>query len=275
MKKIKKNKKSARKHFIIEINEDIEREVDEALKYLERGDIDHCAIILQRLMAKHPAYHTVQYGVGLVYAFRGQYDDAIQHFKRALDIFPYFLEAQFNLAVSYKKKLDVGNAIKAFMKVVEIGAPGNEFVMQARGFLSGMEESVRKSDGVGLDAYLRGMDKFEKAVADMEMAKWDAAIAGFKECLSIVKRHFQSYGNMGICYAQIGNRQQALAAFDKALEINPGYELAAVNRAVTLRMEEGERLSNGPVETVDYSKDYVAKKRSYIAELIKSVKSGR
>ena len=272
MKKIKKHKKSDRKHFIIEINADIEREVDEALKFLEKGNIDHCAIILQRLMAKHSSYHAVQYGMGLVYAFKEQYDNAIHYFKRAIDIFPYFLEAQFNLAVSYKKKLDVGNAIRAFKKVVEMGAPGNEFVMQARGFLSGMEESVRKNHGVGLDAYLRGMDNFEKAVADMEKAKWDAAIAGFKECLSIVKRHFQSYGNMGICYAQIGKRQQALAAFDKALEINPGYELAAVNRAVTLGLEEGERLSDGPVESIDYSKDYAAKKRSYIAELIKSIK---
>jgi hypothetical protein len=58
-----------------------------------------------------------------------------------------------------------------------------------------------------------------------------------------------------------------------ALEINPRYELAAMNRAVTLGLAEKE-ISDGPVASIDYSKDYAARKRSYIDELIDALKRG-
>jgi tetratricopeptide (TPR) repeat protein len=272
MKKIKRRKKSHKKHFILEIKEEVDKKVDEALKLIEYGSVDHGSDLLGGLMAEHPDYYMVQYGMGVVHAFRKQYDKAIRFFGKALEEFPYFLEAQFNLAVSYQKKLDVGNAIKAYRKVVEMGASGNVMTEQARDFLSGMEESVRKSDGVGLDDYLKGMDKFERAFSLMQNQEWEAAISKFHDCLSVVKRHYQSYGNIGICYASLGKKEQALAAFDKALEINPGYEIAAVNRAVTMGLEEGERLSDGRVESVDYAKDYQAKNRSYIAELLDKIR---
>jgi tetratricopeptide (TPR) repeat protein len=272
MKKIKKRKKSHKKQFILEIREDVDKKVDDALKLIECGFIEGCSDLLGELMAEHPDYYMVQYGMGVVHAFRKQYDEAIRFFGKALEVFPYFLEAQFNLAVSYQKKLDVGNAIKAYRKVVEMGTRGDIMTEQAHDFLSGMEESLKKSDGVGLDAYLKGMDKFERAFTLMENQEWEAAICKFHDCLSIVKRHYQSYGNIGICYARLGKKEQALAAFDKALEINPGYEIAAVNRAVTMELEEGEQLSGERVESVDYVRDYQSKNRSYIAELLEEMR---
>jgi len=272
MKKIKKRAKPNKKHFIVEINENIDKKVDEALILLDNGRIAQSTEIMKRLMMEHPEYHSVQYGMGVVYAFKEQYDDAIQCFSRAVSIFPYFIEAQFNLAVSLQKKLDVGNTIRAFQKVTGMGSPGEPLVIEAQGFLSRMEESIRKNDGVGIDAYLKSLDRFEKAFACMEMQKWEEAIFGFKECLSIVKKHFQSYGNMGICYAKLNKREQALAAFDRALEINPKYEIAKVNREVILSLREGEALSEDPVESVNYSRDYAAPKRSYIKEMIEAIR---
>lgn len=272
MKKIKRRKKTLKKHFVLEVREDVDKKVDDALKLIECGFIEHGSDLLGELMAEHPDYYMVQYGMGLVHAFKKQYDEAIRFFVKALEAFPYFLEAQFNLAVSYQKKLDVGNAIKAYRKVVEMGACGDIMTEQARDFLSGMEESLRKSEGVGLDDYMKGMDKFERAFSLMENHEWETAICRFHDCLSIVKRHYQSYGNIGICYAKLGKKERALAAFDKALEINPGYEIAAVNRAVTLELEEGEQLSGEQVESVDYARDYQSRDRSYIAELLEKMR---
>jgi tetratricopeptide (TPR) repeat protein len=111
------------------MNEVIDGTVEDALRLIEKGCLDQGAAILQRLTAEHPGYHSVQYGMGVVYAFTKKYDDAIQCFKQAVEIFPYFIEAQFNLAVSYQKKLDVGNAIRSYQKVVTIGDTGNRSYM--------------------------------------------------------------------------------------------------------------------------------------------------
>ena len=272
MKKIKKFKKTKKKRFIIALDEEIDGKVNDALGMVEKGFIDKGAVIIEGLMTRYPDYHTVHFGMGIMHAFRKQYDEAIKCFKRALDIFPYFLDAQFNLAVSYQKKLDLGNAIKAYQKVIEIGSGDDDLVRHAKDFLAGTEENIRKEQGIGLKAFLRGMDIFEKACGYMEKEKWEKAITCFKDCLNIVENHYQSYGNMGICYAKLGQRAQAISALDRAIEINPGYEPAIVNRKMIAGLRADEKIPDGPVETIDYSKDYAAKKKSYIAEVIDSIR---
>jgi lipoprotein NlpI len=75
------------------------------------------------------------------------------------------------------------------------------------------------------------------------------------------------YGNLGICHAQLGHKSDALAAFDKALELDPQYEPAIVNKAMTETLAEGEKLDN-KVKTVEYYKDFPMKNRSYIQHFI-------
>lgn len=271
MKKIKK-KAVKKKSFIIELNEELDRKVDAAMMLIEKGRIDQGAVIMEALMSARPDYHSVQYGMGVVCAFSRRYDKAIICFKEALEIFPYFVEAQFNMATAYKENLDLGNAIRAFRKVIEISYSDNELAKQAQSFLSDLEEHIHEKEGISLDLYLKSMDIFKEACDCMARQEWERAIAGFIACLHILKDHYQSYGNIGLCYAKLGKREEALASFDRSLQINPGYEPAIVNRAVVASMEGDMDFSEGPVEMVEYEKDYTLKKKSYIAEIIDSIK---
>jgi len=271
MKKIKK-KAGKKKPFIIELNEELDSRVDAAMTLIEKGRIDQGAVILEELMSARPDYHSVQYGMGVVYAFSRRYDEAIRCFKEALEIFPYFVEAQFNMATAYKEKLDLGNAIRAFRKVTEICDSDNELAKQAESFLSDLEEHIYKKEGITLDLYLKSMDIFKGACDCMARQEWERAIASFIACLHISKNHYQSYGNIGLCYAKLGKREEALASFDRSLQINPAYEPAIVNRAVVAGMKGDMDFPEGPVEIVEYEKDYTLKKKSFIAEIIDSIK---
>jgi lipoprotein NlpI len=75
------------------------------------------------------------------------------------------------------------------------------------------------------------------------------------------------YGNLGICHAQLGQKSEALAAFDKALELDPRYEPAIVNKAITQSLEEGEKL-NTKIKTVQYYKDFPMKNISYLQHVM-------
>jgi lipoprotein NlpI len=77
----------------------------------------------------------------------------------------------------------------------------------------------------------------------MTKKKWQLAIDGFRKVLSLVPRHHQSLGNLGICYAMLGQKKRAIEALDKALELNPSYEFALRNRSLIERLDEGEPLS--------------------------------
>lgn len=255
----------------MEINEKVESDVDDALALVEKGKIEKGRLMLEELIKKHPGNHMVNYGLGVVSAFEKQFDKAIKSFTRATDIFPYFVEAHFNKGVAYMNKFDPKNAIKAFRETVEVGDDHDEIVQQAKNLIRDFEEQVFKKEGISLEKYFEGLEKFEKAFSYMEKEEWSKAITGFRECLEINNKHQQSYGNMGICYAQLGQKAEALAALDMALAIDPNYELAAVNKVIIEESEDGEGLKQEKIESVEYYKDYPLKNKSYIESCLSEI----
>ncbi len=77
----------------------------------------------------------------------------------------------------------------------------------------------------------------------------------------------ESYGNLGLCYAQLGRKTEALAALDKALEIDPQYEPAIVNRSLIESLDKGKKLEQKGFMSIDYYKDYPLKKKSFIESI--------
>lgn len=73
--------------------------------------------------------------------------------------------------------------------------------------------------------------------------------------VALTERHAPSHGNMGLCYAKLGNKAKALAELDRALEIDPQYEPAMANRVVVERMEEGCPMSFASFQSIEYSKE--------------------
>ena len=54
----------------------------------------------------------------------------------------------------------------------------------------------------------------------------DSAIYFYKSALKIEPRHVESWHNLGMCFAGLGNKIQALKSFSKALEYNPEFKLS-------------------------------------------------
>ncbi|GAB6057208.1 tetratricopeptide repeat protein [Desulfonatronum parangueonense] len=251
-------------HFIIEVNQEVEDTVDRALELIEHQQYQQAEQILKHLQLSHPQSHLVHYGLGTLAATQEDLDRALQHFEQATRIFPYFLEAQFNKAVTYKKKLDFRNMVEAFRGVIAIGDPQDACVCQAREILDDFESIVMKLDSVSLDRYLEGHTYFERGLASLTQKSWEQAIQWFRKSLAILPRHPQSHGNIGLCYGFLGQKELALEAFDKALEIDPEYEPAIVNRITVDELPEGGCLSPEDRQTVDYYKDYPMQNRSFI-----------
>ncbi len=244
---------------------DIEDMVDYALELMDKGDLKGGEKILDTLQKKFKHHSHIYYGLGVLAAFDQNYDEAIQNFTAAVQILPDFVEAHYNLGVVYQKQLKIPEMITVFRRVVKIGEPGSEVVHHAQDMLRKLEQQIQDSDGIRLDEYMKGFQFFEQGMEYMESGNWEAAIAGFSDTLRINPNHTQSYGNLGICYASIGKIQLALEAFDKALESDPNYEPAMVNRKIVQSFEEGECLGK-ELKTIEYYKDYPLKNRSFIKE---------
>ncbi len=253
---VEKMKKSGFRSFTVKIDPEIEDAVDKALEFVENGNLAKGEELLTELLGKHPDLHMVQYGMGTVQAMKGNYEKSIIYFDKALEIFPYFIEAWFNRGVSYKKIRDVGNTVKSFQKVVELGDPKEPFVVSALKLLHDLELTSLHESGLPLEQYVETMDVFEKAFLSMKEGKnYTKAILGFEKVLAQNPNHPQSYGNIGLCYAYLGKKDEALAAYEMALELDPSYAPAKQNRLALLSLQDGERLQDQPTETVEFYKD--------------------
>jgi tetratricopeptide (TPR) repeat protein len=241
-------------HFVIRIDPGVDAEVDRAMGMVERGRLEAADRLVSGLLHRHPDLHGVQFAMGVVRAFQRRHDEALAHFDQAIAIFPHFVEAWFNKGAAHRERLEMGPMIRAFQKVIEFGDPEDHFVAQARSVIRDLDKQTRADKGFSLDRYLQLMDVFDEAYAAMEHREWDRALLGFKQVAAADPKSVQSYGNMGLCYAFLGRKREALEALDRALEIDPGYAPARRNRLCVLAMEEGDRTAADFI-SIDYYRE--------------------
>lgn len=266
-----KFQKSGGRGFVIELDETVEKEVDKALGEIEKKRFAKAEKILAPLFQSHPDNHYIHYGMGALNAFKGENRKAIDHFQKAIEIFPYFVEAHYNLGIAYKKEVNIAGMVRALRKVVRLAEPDDLVYREAKEMLSFMAQSVRKVNGTDLDTFIRAQDIFEIGMRFMEKGEWEKAVEAYTKSLALNASTPQPFGNMGICYAKMGKKEEAIAAFDRALAIDPDYELAMVNKALTEVLAPGEKL-DAQMRTIEYYKDYNEKNRSYIEEFTKEMK---
>ena len=167
---------------------------------------------------------------------------AIEWFDKAIAIFPYMVEAHYNKAVAYKELLDLPNSIRAFREVVKVGSSDDPNVQSALSILDDFEAGIREQEGIDMETFLVSADNFQVAFDLMRWSKWQQACDGFRKVIAMNERNVASHGNLGLCYAQLGHKAKALAELDRALELDPGYNIARTNRKVVATMTEGKPL---------------------------------
>ncbi len=251
---------------MVRIDPGVEADVDQALAMLEYGPSRQAEARIAELFESHPDHHAVHYAMGVAYALRKEYAEAVRCFTQAVDIFPHFSEAWYNKASAHAALSQVKETIRAYQKVVEYGAPSDVHVCNARRHLEAMASTVRGTSGLSLAEYLRSHDAFDAAFEKMEARQWTSAIAGFKGVLTIDQRHHQSYGNLGLCYAALGRKQDAIEALNRAIELDPSYEPAILSRLAVKRLAEGEKLDLSEATSINYCSEYPFAGKSLITE---------
>ena len=252
------------KEFIMAVDPEINEKVDQALAMVEKGEIQKGESIISALFVKHSHIDMVHFGMGVICLIKNLYDKAIPYFDKAIELNPYFVEAWFNKGAAHQKMLELLHMIQAYRKVIELGDYSEDYVIHAKNFLNDFESKIRKSSGLSLDEYLESVEIFNKAFSAMENKEWKKAILGFKKVLLMDPRHTQSYGNLGLCYGHLGKKKEAIAALDKALELDPRYKPAIINREAISSLSEGEKLTVSRFKSVNYYKDSFIKKKSLV-----------
>ncbi len=237
------------------------RQLDKALDLLNSSALAEGYQIIRQLARSHPNHPEVHYAFGAYHLLQGEYHQAVDCFTRATDLKPDFAQAHYNKAAAYKELLEIKPAIRAFQKTIECGDPKQDYVQQAQEFLDGFAELAMHEEGVTMAAYLEAGDAFDAGAAAMQQHDWETAIRHFERSLELTPRHAQTPGNIGLCCLQLGSKQQALNAFDRALAIDPNYQLARRNRRLAESLQEGDIPAQQNIPMIDYYGDTFKKIR--------------
>jgi tetratricopeptide (TPR) repeat protein len=176
-------------------------------------------------------------------------------FEKAVKIFPLFAEAHFNLGMSARKTGDVPKAVKAYRAAIRC-CQDDSIVKMAQEELQFLESILLKDSSFPtLDAYLANAQLFDQAFQCLVDRQFEQAVEKFQRVLAQNPAHVQSYGNMALAHAGLGRKSAAMACIDRALELDPHYGPALMNRRNVVRMREGEPLDVAAIREVHYYAD--------------------
>lgn len=242
------------KKFIAELRPEVDEAVDRLMIRLERGEGHGILGDLEALHAQHPGYHLTNYAMGVYQAtVENDQDSAMAFFEKAVQIFPPFPEAHFNLALAARRCGKVLKAAAAFRMAETYSENDDDIARMANEELKHFEEIVTKSSPFKtLDQFLANAELFERAFQCLRNGDYQQSISLFKRVLGENPDHVQSFGNLALAYAGLGKKSEAIACLDRALALDPDYSPALDNRPILEHMLEGEPFVAGKMLEVEH-----------------------
>ncbi len=254
------------KHFIYKIDPDLEDEIDNLLIKMSKSGASSVQKEVKRIFDENSDNATAQYMMGVfLSAGLKQSLEAIPYYEKSIEMNPTFAFAYYNIGVCYMHVLDFAKMKAAFKNAIRLD-PNGETARMAREQLKNVENTIKSSTtSASLDDHIILMRLFENAFQSMKNKQYDEAIRLFSLVLAKDSKSVQSFGNLGLCYAYQGQKQKALDHFNKALDLDPVYEVALINKEMCMKfMVEGQSLIPDNTDEVKYYRDFGAGKKSYI-----------
>jgi len=184
-----------------------------------KGEFRSAITMLEKAVAMAPQYPDYHSDLGAAYFKEGHYDEAIRAFQRATELNPGFANAHNNLGMAYRKKGKFKEAHAEIKKATELEP---QFAVAtydlglsyySGGMFSQLQTSVRINAKILGDSYFLRKDY-------PEAARYYAIAVHVHPKYADLRYH------LGKACAAAGRRDEACAAFNEALNINPNYAQA-------------------------------------------------
>jgi tetratricopeptide (TPR) repeat protein len=169
-----------------------------------QGRLDEAIDHYRQAIEINPAFEEAYCNMGVVLHLQGKLDKAVEYYHKALSIDPSDAKAHYTLGLALKKKHNYTEAITGFRQALKL-----------------------KPDFV--EAY--------DDLADLLVAlgKPDEAVPCYQHSLSLQPDYSPTYYKLGCVFASQGKFNEAADCFQQALRIKPDYAQAQSNLGVVLK----------------------------------------
>jgi tetratricopeptide (TPR) repeat protein len=203
---------------------------------LAEKNYDQCADLIGKMLTRDPSNYGALLLTGRLDLARGDADGAVAELKKAGEAYPQAAEIYYQLGVSYLAKNEVGQAVNSLNQALNL-APN---FAEATILLAGIR--IQTGDVTAAIASLKPLvDKrlhllqaqFLLADAYRAQGSIDSALEIYRAVEKLAPKDPDAPFFMGLTLLQEKQRDEARAAFGKALETAPDY-IPAVEQLVLL-----------------------------------------
>jgi tetratricopeptide (TPR) repeat protein len=240
-----------------------------------KGQPERAMVFYKKSLEIKPNYDDAHNNLGYCLAAQGKYWDAIEEYKKALGINRNLTEAHNNLGNALSNVNEVDAAIHEYRIAIEESpthADAHNNLGIALAMKGQFEEAIEHfklavkykdnyasaHSNLGNAYAVQGNDLLTKGNTNAAEARFDLAIAEYKECMRIAPQDPQAHNNLGNVLAQRNKMDEAIAEYLKAIAIknenpeahfNLGFAYAKLGKRADAEAEDLTALKQKPTST--------------------------
>ena len=219
--------------------------------YLKAGRIDEARKTINELDGLTSSDYRTLNGTGVLLTRYHLYDDAIEHFKSALQANPNSDEVRFNLANAYFEKRQYPLALEIANQVSEGGRNDDAYLTLMGDIYAHLGENGKAAQ-IFEDAISRNPDNDQNylslALVDLRSNDLDAAQKTLAKGQQRIPESGKIAWGLGLAAVMAGNANKAAAHFERAIELLPewpgAYSTLGVLYFQTGRIDKAKEVLN-------------------------------
>ena len=209
-----------------------QKEINSVISLFSSGNVKEALNNALALSKTYPNEASLFNVCGACFAGLGQYNEAVESYKKALFIKPDYAKVHFNLAGTLQDLGKLKDAVKSYKSALKIDPSYAEAynnlgnVLKDLNHIDDAVKCYRKAVEINPD-YIEAYYSLGNAYQDL--GKLDDAVENFKVVLALRPNFAEMHNNLGIVLQQLDRSESAVNHFKKALVIKPDLTEALKN----------------------------------------------
>jgi protein O-GlcNAc transferase len=203
----------------------------------QQGRLDEAIAAHRHAIALRPDYAVAHLQLGNVLKRQGKLGEAAAAYRHALALKPDLAEACNNLGVVLQSQGKFVEALDAYERAIKL-RPGDLEAAYNRAVALQQQGSRDQAEAAYRDILRQGPNRFvyvNLGALLQEQGRLDEALAAFDAALALDPAYTEAHFNRGVVLAQQGRPEQAVEAYSAAVRLRPDYVEAATNAAIALQ----------------------------------------
>ena len=210
--------------------------------YREQGRLSDAEQSYLKALEYGAPYADTHYNLGVTYINEGKLSDAEEPLLRTLEIRPSHTKARYNLGWTYDREGKDALAEQAYLETLQQDPAYPEarinlaILLTKHARYTEALEHLRIAQRYAPD---HSVLLFALGDANMKSQRYDEAIAAFSQLAVKNLYHNLIHTNLGLCYENLGKKDEAKAQFQKAIELAPQDTYTNTARAHLAKLQGG------------------------------------